>query len=141
MPVAGSAGLQRPQGLDQFNLRMDAELLVDARNLVAGSRAADPARVGDPNMAFTCHYPARHVKFGRDRDGRRGRRCPRRALGSHYSFCLTSDVTRCYTTLAVATTEFANARVWGGVHWRFDADASLGIGASIGAAVLDARPF
>ncbi len=62
-------------------------------------------------------------------------------LGSNYQFCLDGPTTRCWNNLADATTEFANARVWGGVHWRFDTDASLGIGASVADVVLDARAF
>lgn len=62
-------------------------------------------------------------------------------LGTSYSFCLDGPTTRCWNSLTDATTEFANARIWGGVHWRFDTDASLGIGASVSNIVLDARAF
>ena len=62
-------------------------------------------------------------------------------LGSSYHFCLDGATTRCWDSFADATTEFANARVWGGVHWRFDTDTSLGMGASISDAVLGARAF
>lgn len=62
-------------------------------------------------------------------------------LGNNYSFCLDGPTTRCWNSLADATTEFANARVWGGVHWRFDTDASLVIGGSVSNVVLDARAF
>ena len=62
-------------------------------------------------------------------------------LGSHYHFCLDGPTTRCWDSLLDATTEFANARVWGGVHWRFDTDASLVIGAQVGQSVFDARAF
>ena len=62
-------------------------------------------------------------------------------LGPNYHFCLDGPTTRCWNRLSDATTEFANARVWGGVHWRFDVDASLGIGASVSEEVLGARAF
>ncbi len=62
-------------------------------------------------------------------------------IGNNYSFCLDGPTTRCWNSLSDATTEFANARVWGGVHWRFDVDASLGIGNKIAGDVLGAHAF
>ncbi len=62
-------------------------------------------------------------------------------LGTSYHFCLDGPTTRCWNSFSDATTEFANARVWGGVHWRFDTDASLIIGASVSDVVLNAQAF
>ncbi len=62
-------------------------------------------------------------------------------LGNNYSFCLTGSSTRCFASLADATTEWGNDRVWGGMHWRFDVNAGLAIGADVGRAVLSAHAF
>jgi hypothetical protein len=63
-------------------------------------------------------------------DGRRG-----------FSFVVSSDVTGTthrFTSVAQLTREVGNARIWGGLHWRFGVDAGTAIARAVAREVLRA---
>jgi hypothetical protein len=63
------------------------------------------------------------------------------ALGDE-AFCGTiGPNTRCFTGLAAAAEDGALSRLWGGIHWRFDSEAGLAMGADIAAWTLAQKPF
>ena len=124
----------------------EAKYYYDYWRPVTGIRAADtdgnPDTIADPDwhaLVFTPPFPS----YSSAATGSAGAvdGVLEGLLGTNYHFCLDGPTTRCWDSLADATTEFANARVWGGVHWRFDTDASLVIGAEVGQSVFDARAF
>ncbi len=124
----------------------EAKYYYDYWRPVTGIRAADtdgnPDTIADPNwhaLVFTPPFPS----YSSAATGTAGAvdGVLEGLLGNSYHFCLDGPTTRCWNSLADATTEFANARVWGGVHWRFDTDASLVIGSDVSRSVFDARAF
>ncbi|MBV8971960.1 MAG: PEPxxWA-CTERM sorting domain-containing protein [Sphingomonadaceae bacterium] len=104
----------------------------------------NPNTIADPNwhaLIFTPPFPSYSsaaTGVGASVDG-----VLESFLGQGYSFDLTDNFgnTRHFDSLAQATTEWGNDRVWGGVHWRFDVDASLGIGAAVAKAVIADHAF
>lgn len=63
-------------------------------------------------------------------------------LGTGTGFCLTAaSINRCWSDFDTASTEAANSRLWGGIHWDFDNTAGLQIGRDIGAYALASREF
>ena len=107
-----------------------------------GASDGNPDTIADPNwhaLVFTPPFPSYSSAATGTASAFNG--VLERLIGANYHFCLDGPTTRCWNSLADATTEFADARVWGGAHWRFDIDASLGMGASISNVVFDARAF
>lgn len=124
----------------------EAKYYYDYWRPVTGIRAADtdgsPDTTADPDwhaLVFTPPFPS----YSSAATGTAGAvdGVLEGLLGANYHFCLDGPTTRCWDSLGDATTEFADARVWGGVHWRFDTDASLVLGAQVSQAVFDARAF
>lgn len=63
-------------------------------------------------------------------------------LGDSQTFCMTaSAMTRCWDSYSDAAQDAADSRLWGGIHWRFDNEAGLALGAQVGAYALAARTF
>jgi hypothetical protein len=131
---------------DSVTSVFEAKYYYDYWRPVTGIRAADtdgnPDTLADANwhaLVFTPPFPS----YSSAATGTAGAfdGVLEGLLGANYHFCLDGPTTRCWASLSDATTEFADARVWGGAHWRFDTDASLGIGSSIADVVLDARAF
>lgn len=57
-------------------------------------------------------------------------------------FCSTAaGLTRCFDSAGHAVAEAGEARIWGGVQWRFDGEAGLALGHDIAAWTLAAKPF
>lgn len=66
------------------------------------------------------------------------------ALAPSHRLDLTLDSTTTgtvhrFTSVRALTDEVANARVWGGIHWRFSTDAGSRIGRSVAALVLSSH--
>lgn len=131
---------------DSVTSVFEAKYYYDYWRPVTAIRAADtdgnPDTVADPNwhaLVFTPPFPS----YSSAATGTAGAvdGVLEGFLGTSYHFCLDGSTTRCWNSLADATTEFADARIWGGAHWRFDIDASLGIGSSVGQLVLGAQAF
>ncbi len=131
---------------DSVTAVFEAKYFYDYWRPVTAIRAADsdgnPGTIADPDwhaLVFTPPFPS----YSSAATGTAGAvdGVLEGVFGPNYHFCLDGPTTRCWDSFSDATTEFANARVWGGVHWRFDTDASLGIGASISNVVLGARAF
>ena len=62
-------------------------------------------------------------------------------FGDNTAFCITSGTQRCWSSFTEASNEVANARLWGGIHWRFDNDAGLELGRAIAAFNINAQLF
>ena len=62
-------------------------------------------------------------------------------FGEHTRFTIESDqmagVVRSFTTFNAALEEVKDARVFGGIHWRFDCDRGQAIGAAVASYILD----
>ena len=64
-------------------------------------------------------------------------------FGDAYSFCLPAgfDPPRCFDGFSDAATDAGNSRLWGGIHYRFDSEAGMEIGRSVGQLVLASPVF
>jgi hypothetical protein len=63
-------------------------------------------------------------------------------LGSNFSFCLTiAGNNRCWEDFDAAALDAANSRLWGGIHYRFDNEAGLELGAKVAAFTLASSTF
>lgn len=63
-------------------------------------------------------------------------------LGDSGNFCMTvAGNTRCWDSYALAATDAANSRLWGGIHFRFDNEAGLTLGGKISTLALASNPF
>ena len=63
-------------------------------------------------------------------------------FGDDHQFCLTwSSQNRCWDSYTATANDAAMSRLWGGIHWRFDNEAGLALGRSVGNYVLGARAF
>jgi hypothetical protein len=63
-------------------------------------------------------------------------------LGSNLSFCLTiAGNNRCWEDFDAAALDAANSRLWGGIHYRFDNEAGLELGAKVAAFTLTSSTF
>ena len=64
------------------------------------------------------------------------------AFGDSQSFCLTwASQNRCWANYTASADDAAMSRLWGGIHWRFDNDAGLALGRSVGNFTLQSRAF
>ena len=64
------------------------------------------------------------------------------AYGDATPFCvgwLGND--RCWSNFSASADDAANSRLWGGIHWRFDNEAGLELGRSVGEWTLAANAF
>ena len=64
------------------------------------------------------------------------------AFGDATSFCVdAAPLQRCFNSFSGAAQDAANSRLWGGIHWRFDNEAGLEIGAAVARYQLASRVF
>jgi len=63
-------------------------------------------------------------------------------LGTGIGFCLTIAANnRCWSDFDAAALDAANSRLWGGIHYRFDNEAGLALGAKVAAFTLASPTF
>jgi hypothetical protein len=150
--IIASAGLNRIQAAralalanlvtaDAYIACFDAKYAYSAWRPYTAIRAGDtdgnPATIADPAWTPLVktpnhpEYPANHAcvttSYAKTIDYLLGRR--------HFTLTVSgvpaSTETRSYTSSAQLITEIANARVWGGVHFRFSTTAGTAIGIAV----------
>lgn len=64
------------------------------------------------------------------------------AFGNDIAFCANNSFgERCFANYSSAASDFADSRVWGGIHFRFDVDTGLAIGSDIARFEFDRGAF
>lgn len=108
----------------------------------AGDIDGNPLTVGDPNWTSLLpapnhpdYYSAHAVADGTAAAILLG-------LVGDQSFCATfGGIQRCFAGINAASVEGANSRIWGGIHFPFDATSGLDTGTSIGQFALNDSVF